>query len=43
MAVALLGDARNLKDIKPLKSDIDPGVVAAAEIAERKLSAAGRK
>jgi HEAT repeat protein len=42
-AVALLGDARNLKDLKPLSADKDPSVAAAAELAIRKLSAAEKK
>jgi hypothetical protein len=42
-AVALLGDATNIKDIKPLRSDKDNSVAAAAETAIRKLSAAAPK
>jgi hypothetical protein len=42
-AVALLGSAQNLKDLKPLSADKDAGVVAAAEMAIRKLSAAAKK
>ena len=42
-AVALIGDARNVKDLKPLSFDKDSSVAAAAEIAIRKLSAAERK
>jgi len=41
--VALLGDARNLKDLGPLSLDRDASVAAAAEAAIRKLSAAGKK
>jgi len=41
--VALLGDARNLKDLGPLGLDRDASVAAAAEAAIRKLSAAGKK
>jgi hypothetical protein len=42
-AVALLGDYRNIKDVKPLSADRDANVVAAAEIALRKLSATAKK
>ena len=42
-AVALLGDARNVKDLKPLSLDRDSSVAAAAETAIRKLSAGERK
>jgi hypothetical protein len=42
-AVALLGTAQNIKDLKPLSADKDAGVVAAAETAIRKLSASARK
>ena len=42
-AVALLGDATNIKDIKPLSRDKDSSVAAAAENAIRKLSAAAPK
>jgi hypothetical protein len=38
-AIALLGDYSNIKDLKPLVSDKDANVVAAAEMAMRKLSA----
>jgi hypothetical protein len=43
MAVALLGDAQNLKDLKPLGADKDAGVAAAADMAMRKLSSAAKK
>jgi hypothetical protein len=42
-AVALLGGAQNIKDLKPLSADQDAGVVAAAEMAIRKLSASVKK
>jgi hypothetical protein len=42
-AVSLLGDAQNVKDLKPLGADKDAGVAAAAEMAMRKLSAAIKK
>jgi len=42
-AVASLGDARNLKDLKPLSFDRDSSVAAAAEIAIRKLSISEKK
>jgi uncharacterized protein (UPF0147 family) len=42
-AIALLGDYSNVKDLKPLTSDKDVNVVAAVEMAMRKLSAAGKK
>lgn len=38
-AIALLGDSSNIKDLQPLVSDKDANVVAAAEMAIRKLSA----
>jgi hypothetical protein len=38
-AIALLGDYSNIKDLKPLISDKDANVVAAVEMAMRKLSA----
>ncbi len=42
-AVALLGDSTNIKDLKPLASDRDGNVAAAAEIAIRKLSASAKR
>lgn len=42
-AVALLGDARNVNDLKPLSFDKDSSVAAAAETAIRKLSAGEKK
>lgn len=42
-AVALLGDAGNVIDLKPLSADGDARVAAAAEVAIRKLSASPRK
>lgn len=42
-AVALLGDAGNLTDLKPLSADKDARVAAAAEVAIRKLSASPGK
>jgi hypothetical protein len=42
-AVSLLGDAQNVKDLKPLSADKDSGVAAAADMAMRKLSAAVKK
>lgn len=41
-AVALFGTAGNVKDLKPLTSDNNSAVVAAAESAIRKLSAASK-
>jgi hypothetical protein len=37
-AISMLGDYTNIKDLKPLSTDKDPNVVAAAEMAVRKLS-----
>jgi hypothetical protein len=37
-AIALLGDAENVKDLRPLAKDPDANVAAAAEVAIRKLS-----
>ena len=42
-AIALVGDSSNVKDLKPLTSDRDANVVAAVEMAIRKLSAANKK
>jgi hypothetical protein len=42
-AVALIGDSANIKDLKPLTSDGDANVVAAAKIAIQKLSATSKK
>lgn len=42
-AVALLGNSQNIKDLKPLSSDKDVSVAAAAEMAIRKLSATEKK
>jgi hypothetical protein len=42
-AVSLLGDAGNLKDLRPLSFDKDASVAAAAEAAIRKLSAIEKK
>jgi hypothetical protein len=41
--VALLGNSQNIKDLKPLSSDKDVSVAAAAEMAIRKLSATEKK
>jgi hypothetical protein len=42
-ATLRLGDALNVKDLKPLRLDKDPGVAAAADMAIGKLSIAGKK
>jgi hypothetical protein len=42
-AIALIGDQTNIKDLKPLISDRDDSVVAAANIAIQKLSATSKK
>jgi len=42
-AVALLGDSKNLKDLKPLTFDKDASVAGAAEVAIRKLSSSVKK
>jgi hypothetical protein len=39
VAVGLLGDAKNVKDLKPLLKDPDSSVAAAADVALQKLSA----
>jgi hypothetical protein len=42
-AVALMGDSKNVQDLKPLSTDKDASVASAADSAIKKLSAGARK